>query len=116
MVEGTAAFVLVLALCVVGLVLADLVRAADKDDSDATCSGGQWERRMSSCRDRVAKVVPLTSIKIVLVAWQIVTQVRRKPRGFSRSPRALSQAVFRGPKPVLAEYRICCLTFFTDNW
>ncbi|CBJ28094.1 probable extracellular nuclease (ISS) [Ectocarpus siliculosus] len=33
-----------------------------------------WGKRLTSCRERITNVVPLTSIKIVLVAWQIVTQ------------------------------------------
>lgn len=68
---ATAAAVLVLALVFVGLGIADLVRVIDEDANNAP----SWNKRMFSCRDRIVKAVPLTAIKIILVSWQIVTQV-----------------------------------------
>lgn len=94
MAAGAATAVIVLALCILGLVVVDLVRVVDKD-GDATSSYGKWVGRISSCRDRVAKVVPLTSIKIVLVAWQIVTQVRQAAWDSPRPPTALYRAYWR---------------------
>lgn len=63
---------LVLALLFVALAIADLVRVSD-EINDAS----SWNKRVFTCRDRIIKAVPLTAIKIVLVSWQIVTQVRK---------------------------------------
>ena len=59
-------------LLVVTLVIADLVAVEDGPDKTAS----SWNRKVHSCRNRIVEAVPLTSIKIVLVAWQILTQVR----------------------------------------
>ncbi|CAN0093601.1 unnamed protein product, partial [Hapterophycus canaliculatus] len=68
---GASVAVLVVALVVIALVIVDLVRVVDEDNTDTAPT---WKKKLASCRDRVANAVPLTSIKIVLVAWQIVTQ------------------------------------------
>lgn len=73
-VDETGASVAVFLVALVGtaLVIADLVRVVDENKTDTASA---WGKRLTSCRDRIVKAVPLTSIKIVLVAWQIVTQV-----------------------------------------
>ncbi|CAN0014564.1 unnamed protein product [Scytosiphon promiscuus] len=68
---GTSVALFFVALVVLGLVIADLVRVVDELKPDTTSSCGM---KLTYCRDRVVKAVPLTSIKIVVVAWQIVTQ------------------------------------------
>ena len=35
-----------------------------------------WERRALDFQDRLVRATPLTAIKIVLVSWQIITQVK----------------------------------------
>lgn len=57
----------------VALVITDLVRVVDDDD---TGTGSTCGKKLNSLRDRIANGIPLTSIKIVLVAWQIVSQVK----------------------------------------
>lgn len=61
-----------LALGATVLVIADLVRVLDENDNDRAFA---WEKRLASCREKVVAALPLTSIKIVVVAWQIITQV-----------------------------------------
>lgn len=68
---GTSIALFAVVLAAIALGIADLIRVVD-DDSTTTST---WQKRATSCRDRIASVVPLTSVKIVLVAWQIVTQV-----------------------------------------
>lgn len=70
---AATAVVFVVAVLVVTLAIADLVRVVDEDGAAAP----SWKTRMVSCRDRILRAVPLTAIKIVLVSWQIVTQARR---------------------------------------
>ncbi|CAM9729174.1 unnamed protein product, partial [Pylaiella littoralis] len=60
-----------LALGATVLVIADLVRVLDENDNDRAFA---WEKRLASCREKVVAALPLTSIKIVVVAWQIITQ------------------------------------------
>lgn len=64
---GASAAFFIAALVVIAFVIAELVRVVD-ENSDT-------ESKLGSCRARMAKVIPFTSIKIVVVAWQIVTQV-----------------------------------------
>ena len=79
------------ALVVIVLVIADLLRVVDDDNTDTAST---WEKRLTSCRDRITNTVPLTSIKIVVVVWQIVTQVNEGAMG--------SSAVFLGKATPLA--------------
>ncbi|CAN0101450.1 unnamed protein product, partial [Sphacelaria rigidula] len=58
-------------LIVIALVIADLIRVVDGNITDTAST---LEKRLTYCRDRIANIVPLTSIKIVVVVWQIVTQ------------------------------------------
>ncbi len=60
-----------LALLLVGLAIADLVAVVNVQDK----ADSSWKERMRSCRNRIVAAVPLTPFKIVLVAWQILTQV-----------------------------------------
>lgn len=65
---------LIVAVLLVAVVIADLVTVvAMEDQENATPT---WKNRIHSCRSRIIEAVPLTAIKIVLVAWQIITQVR----------------------------------------
>ena len=75
---------LVVAMVVVALGVAYLVGVVDRPISER---GGMWERRILHFRDGLVRAIPLTAIKIVLVSWQIITQVkfvafdlRRKPQ------------------------------------
>lgn len=65
-------------LLAVALIVADLVRVVDQDD-DGGHEGvalGSWERKFQAARALLAKSVPLTSFKTVVVVWQILTQVQ----------------------------------------
>lgn len=75
---GASTAVFFVALVGIALVVADLVRVVDESKTDTAST---WKKRLTSCRDRIANAVPLTSIKIVLVAWQIVTQVSEGQAG-----------------------------------
>ena len=63
---------LVVVVFVATLAVAYLVAVVDRPISERS---GRWERRVSSFRDRLIRAIPLTAIKIVLVFWQIITQV-----------------------------------------
>ncbi|CAM9483258.1 unnamed protein product, partial [Ectocarpus fasciculatus] len=69
---GLAAAVLVVVLLVVAVVATDLVRVVDGDGSnnDARTLKG----RLSRFHAFVVNAFPLTTVKIVVVAWQIITQ------------------------------------------
>lgn len=71
---GLAAAVLVVVLLVVAVVATDLVRVVDGDGSnnDARTLKG----RLSRFHAFIVNAFPLTTVKIVVVAWQIITQVR----------------------------------------
>lgn len=69
---ATAAVILAIAILLVALAISDLVSVVDKQTNTAS----SWNKRVHSCRNRIVQAVPLTAIKIVLVAWQILTQVR----------------------------------------
>lgn len=75
---GVSVFLFLASLVVIAFVVSDLIRVVDVGTNGAT-SG--WERRLTSCRGRTAIAFPLTSIKIVVVAWQIVTQVNERGSG-----------------------------------
>ena len=75
---------LVAGMVVVSLGVAYLVGVVDPPISERS---GMWERRILNFRDGLVRAIPLTAIKIVLVSWQIITQVkfvgvylRRKPQ------------------------------------
>ena len=70
---GGTVTVLVVAMFVVVLGVAYLVGDVDRPISERT---GTWERRVLSFRDGLVRAIPLTAIKIVLVSWQIITQVK----------------------------------------
>ncbi|CAB1102169.1 unnamed protein product [Ectocarpus sp. CCAP 1310/34] len=69
---GVAAAVVAVVLLMVAVVAADLVRVVDGDDSikDARTLKG----RLSRFHAFVVTAFPLTTVKIVVVAWQIITQ------------------------------------------
>lgn len=60
-------------LLAVVFVTAKLVSAVETTPSDKTPS--RWQQRRSVWQSRMKKMLPLTAIKIVVVVWQIVTQV-----------------------------------------
>ena len=64
---------LVVAVVVVALGVAYLVGVVDRPISERS---GTWERRVLNFRDGLVRTIPLTAIKIVLVSWQIITQVK----------------------------------------
>ena len=81
---GGAVTVLVVAMVVTALGVAYLVGVVDRPISERN---GMWERRVLNFQDGLVRAIPLTAIKIVLVSWQIITQVkfvaldlRRKPQ------------------------------------
>lgn len=39
------------------------------------CAQSRWQKKCSEWQARMKKIVPLTAVKIVVVVWQIVTQV-----------------------------------------
>ena len=69
---GTAVALIIVVLIGVIFVLVDLVRVVDS----STIERGKLERRALLFRDRLVKALPLTAIKIIVVTWQIITQVR----------------------------------------
>ena len=72
---ATTVAILIVAVLVVAVVIADLVTVVAVEDQD-NATPTTWKSRIHSCRSRIIEAVPLTAIKIVLVAWQIITQVR----------------------------------------
>ena len=70
---GGAVAVLVVAMVVVALGVAYLVGVVDRPISERS---GVWERRILNFRDGLVRAIPLTATKIVLVSWQIITQVK----------------------------------------
>ena len=64
---------LVVVLFVVALGVAYLVGVVDRPISERR---GRWEIRISNFRDGLVRAIPLTAIKIVLVSWQIISQVK----------------------------------------
>ena len=64
---------LVVGIVVVSLGVAYLVGVVDRPISERS---GIVERRVLNFRDGLVRAIPLTAIKIVLVSWQIITQVK----------------------------------------
>lgn len=70
---GGASVVIVVSLAVVALVISRLVAVVDV--SGGAKALGPWGRRMAHWRAHLRKTFPLNAVKIVVVVWQIVTQV-----------------------------------------
>ena len=70
---GGAVAVLVVGMVVVSLGVAYLVGVVGRPISERS---GMWERRVFNFRDGLLRAIPFTAIKIVLVSWQIITQVK----------------------------------------
>ena len=70
---GGAVAVLVVTMIVVALGVAYLVEVADRTISERS---GMWERRVLNFRDGLVRPIPLTAIKIMLISWQIITEVK----------------------------------------
>ena len=84
---GGAVAVLVVAMVVVAMGLAHLVGVVDRPISERS---GMWERRVLNFRDGLVRAIPLTAIKIVLVTWQIITQVNFVALDLRRQPQLLN--------------------------
>ena len=69
---GGAVAVLVVVMFMVALGVAYLVGVIDRPNS---ARNRTWEERVSKFRDGLVRAIPLTAIKIVLISWQIITQV-----------------------------------------
>lgn len=69
---GISIALFLLALTILAVVFVELIRVEDEDNADNASS---WHKRSIAWRAKIANAVPLTSIKIVVVAWQIITQV-----------------------------------------
>ena len=69
---GGAVTMLVVVVSVVVFGVAYLVGVEDRPISQRS---GMWKRRISNFRDGLIRIIPLTAVKIVLVSWQIITQV-----------------------------------------
>ncbi|CAM9485036.1 unnamed protein product [Ectocarpus sp. 12 AP-2014] len=69
---GLAAAVVAVVLLVVAVVATDLVRVVDGDGS--TKDARTLKGRLSRVHAFVVNAFPLTTVKIVVVAWQIITQ------------------------------------------
>lgn len=69
--KGTAVAMLAVAMLLVAFTITYLVAAVDEQDNAAS----SWTERLRSWRNRIFDAFPLTAIKIVVVAWQIITQV-----------------------------------------
>ena len=78
---------LVVAMVVVAMGLAHLVGVVDRPISERS---GMWERRVLNFRDGLVRAIPLTAIKIVLVTWQIITQVNFVALDLRRQPQLLN--------------------------
>ena len=52
--------------------VAYLVGVEDRPTSER---GGMWRRRVFNFRGELVRIIPFTAITIVLVSWQIITQV-----------------------------------------
>lgn len=74
-IAGAAVVLLLVALLLVVLTVVDLVKVVPDNNNNASPHGGKWQSKLSSCRDRIWRAVPLTAIKTILVVWQVVTQV-----------------------------------------
>ena len=80
---GGAVVVLVVVMFVVVFGVSSLVGVIDRPISERS---GKWERRISNFRNGLVRAIPLTAIKIVLVSWQIITQVKFVVLGWRREP------------------------------
>lgn len=76
------AVVFVLTILGVSFVVSDLIRAVDDEGADAV--GGAyldtpWRGVFPSRNTSIMKAIPLTAVKIMVVVWQILTQVCNAP-------------------------------------
>ncbi|CAM9161301.1 unnamed protein product [Ectocarpus sp. 13 AM-2016] len=69
---GTSIALFLVAVILIVILIADLIRVVNEGDFDGATS--TWDKRFASCRAQIADIIPLASIKILVVAWQIVTQ------------------------------------------
>ena len=78
------------AVVVVSFGVAYLVGVIDRPISE---SSGTWEGRVLNFRDGLVRSIPLTAIKIVLVSWQIITQVKFVRLDLRRRPQKTGTVV-----------------------
>lgn len=77
---GTVIVMLLVILLMVAVTLSDLVQVMGDDEEMGTNeearAGGSGKHVLVSCQAFVVKVFPVAAVKIVVVVWQIMTQVR----------------------------------------
>lgn len=67
-------------LLVAALLFAYLGRVVrDGDGEDTAAARRSWRQKCCSCQSCLVKVLPLRAIKIVVIVWQIISQVRVLP-------------------------------------
>lgn len=112
-IAGVGFIIMVLVVC---FVVSDLMRAVDGEGPNVLASvgagrlNGEWKDVFSSCRNFIVNAIPLTAVKIVVVVWQIVTQVYSI---FSLSETLESVTVwwFQGTLEVLRALTTCAKSF-----
>lgn len=77
---GITSAIAVVALVAMALLVAKLVSIVESGgeagkNAKLRNGGGGWQQRLSKLQARVKKMVSLSAVKIVVVVWQIVTQV-----------------------------------------
>lgn len=76
---GVTAAALSAALLVVAVVVSDLIRIVDGNgdnkQSEEEGARGALSRGFARCHACTVRTFPLTTVKIVVVVWQIITQV-----------------------------------------
>lgn len=73
---GLGTTVATVLLSIIWMVVHELVRKVDGGSEEQNGTTGKWLRRRQSCLALLSKIFPRTAVKIVVVVWQITTQVR----------------------------------------
>lgn len=73
---GLGTTVATFTLFIVGVVVHELVRKVDCVTEGRPGGTGRWSGSRPSCLASLSKAFPRTAVKIVVVVWQISTQVR----------------------------------------
>ena len=75
--EGLAVAMVVILVSVAAVLSAHLMRTIDSgDDVENGVANGSLEQRCVHVENIVVKVFPLMAVKIVVVVWQIISQVK----------------------------------------
>lgn len=72
-----AVFIGIAAVVATTVLLSYLGKGTDEWEEENMAGRSRWDRLSMGCHDFLLKVFPLTAIKIVVVVWQIVSQVRQ---------------------------------------